>query len=48
MESLEKVAKVRLSKNVLPKHYNLILEPNLKDLTFIGKLDIRIEIKDME
>lgn len=34
----------RLSKTVLPKHYDLFLKPNLKEFTFEGKETVKVVV----
>jgi len=38
--------KHRLPLNIIPKNYDLIFEPNLKDFTFKGKETIKINLKE--
>lgn len=35
----------RLPKNVIPKHYNLELVPNLEKLTFRGKTAVKVSVR---
>lgn len=37
----------RLPKNVLPKHYNLSLKPDLRSFTFEGKETVNIEVCEL-
>ena len=36
----------RLSRSVLPSHYELALEPNIQDFTFNGEIRISLDVND--
>ena len=46
-DKTEKKPFERLSTNVVPKNYALILTPNLKDFTFAGEELVELEVRDI-
>jgi puromycin-sensitive aminopeptidase len=44
-DKTEKKPFERLSTNVVPKNYALILTPNLKDFSFAGKELVELEVE---